>query len=135
MLSLSNAFDEEDLVNFEKKIKNYLDLENDYQIEYSTEPKIDGISASLTYINGKLTQGLSRGDGNEGEDITKNLLTIKDIPKQINSKDFPKEIDIRGEVFIKNNDFKKLSSKFANPRNAASGSLRQKDPNLPQIYL
>ena len=129
MLSLSNAFDEEDLINFEKKIKNYLDLENDYQIEYSTEPKIDGISASLTYINGKLVQGLSRGDGREGEDITQNLLTIHDIPKQINSKNFPKEIDIRGEVFIKNNDFKKLSSKFANPRNAASGSLRQKDSN------
>ena len=128
MLSLSNAFDEEDLINFEKKIKNYLDLKSDYQIEYSTEPKIDGISASLTYINGKLALGLSRGDGNEGEDITKNLLTIKDIPRQINSKDFPQEIDIRGEVFIKNTDFKKLSSKFANPRNAASGSLRQKDP-------
>ena len=129
MLSLSNAFDEEDLINFEKKIKNYLDLGNDYQIEYSTEPKIDGISASLTYVNGKLVQGLSRGDGREGEDITQNLLTIHDIPKQINSKNFPKEIDIRGEVFIKNNDFKKLSSKFANPRNAASGSLRQKDSN------
>ena len=139
MLSLSNAFDENDLVNFEKKIKNYLNLENDYHIEYSTEPKIDGISASLTYIKGKLTQGLSRGDGSEGEDITKNLLTIKDIPKKINSKDFPNEIDIRGEVFIKNNDFKKLSSKFANPRNAASGSLRQKDPrvtsNIPLNFI
>ena len=129
MLSLSNAFDEEDLINFEKKIKNYLDLENNFQIEYSTEPKIDGISASLTYINGKLVQGLSRGDGREGEDITQNLLTIHDIPKQIKLKNFPREIDIRGEVFIKNNDFKKLSSKFANPRNAASGSLRQKDPS------
>ena len=89
MLSLSNAFDEEDLINFEKKIKNYLDLENNYQIEYSTEPKIDGISASLTYVNGKLVQGLSRGDGREGEDITQNLLTIHDIPKQIISKNFP----------------------------------------------
>ena len=139
MLSLSNAFDEQDLVNFEKKIKNYLDLKNDYQIEYSTEPKIDGISASLNYINGKLVQGLSRGDGNEGEDITNNLLTIKDIPKEINSKDFPKEIDIRGEVFITNHDFIKLSSKFANPRNAASGSLRQKDPkatsNIPLKFI
>ena len=139
MLSLSNAFDEEDLINFEKKIKNYLGLEKDYKIEYSTEPKIDGISASLTYVKGKFIQGLSRGDGNEGEDITKNLLTIKDIPKQINFKDFPNEIDIRGEVFIKNKDFKKLSSKFANPRNAASGSLRQKDPkitsNIPLKFI
>ena len=133
MLSLSNAFDEEDLINFEKKIKNYLNLNNDFKIEYSTEPKIDGISASLTYVKGKLIQGLSRGDGSEGEDITKNLLTIEDIPKKITSKDFPEEIDIRGEVFIQNNDFKKLSSKFANPRNAASGSLRQKDPNVTSI--
>ena len=128
MLSLSNAFNENDLINFEKKIKNYLDLNDDYKIEYSTEPKIDGISASLTYLNGKLVRGLSRGDGNEGEDITNNLLTITDIPKVINLKNFPKEIDIRGEVFIKNSDFKDLQSKFANPRNAASGSLRQKDP-------
>ena len=130
MLSLSNAFDEDDLENFEKKIKNYLDLKNDYKIEYSTEPKIDGISASLTYIDGQLTQGLSRGDGDEGEDITENLMTIRDIPKQIQFKDFPKEIDIRGEVFIANDDFKKISSKFANPRNAASGSLRQKDSSI-----
>ena len=74
-------------------------------------------------------KGLSRGDGNEGEDITKNLKTIKDIPNFINIKNFPEEIDIRGEVFIENNDFKKIKHKFANPRNAASGSLRQKDSN------
>ena len=101
MLSLSNAFDEEDLLNFEKKIFNYLDLKKDFKIEYSTEPKIDGISASLTYKKGELVSGLSRGDGSEGEDITKNLKTIKDIPHKISSKDFPEEIDIRGEVFIK----------------------------------
>ena len=129
MLSLSNAFDKEDLINFEKKIINYLDKKNDFKIEYSAEPKIDGISASLTYKNGKFVTGLSRGDGKEGEDITENLKTINDIPKNIVEKDFPEEIDIRGEVFIKNSDFKKLSSKFANPRNAASGSLRQKNPN------
>jgi DNA ligase (NAD+) len=79
-------------------------------------------------MNGKFTKGLSRGDGNEGEDITANLLTIKDIPKKITDNDFPKEIDIRGEVFIQNSDFVILSEKFANPRNAASGSLRQKNP-------
>ena len=129
MLSLSNAFDKEDIINFEKKIINYLDKKNDFKIEYSAEPKIDGISASLTYKNGKFVTGLSRGDGKEGEDITENLKTINDIPKNIVEKDFPEEIDIRGEVFIKNSDFKKLSSKFANPRNAASGSLRQKNPN------
>ena len=128
MLSLANAFDEKDLINFEKKIMNYLSKKNDFKITYSAEPKIDGISASLTYKKGIFYKGLSRGDGKEGEDITENLKTITDIPKKISHKDFPKEIDIRGEVFIQNSDFKNLSEKFANPRNAASGSLRQKNP-------
>ena len=128
MLSLSNAYNEEDLSNFEKKIHNFLSQKNNSEISYTAEPKIDGISASLTYINGKFIRGLSRGDGKQGEDITANLTTIKDIPKIISSKDFPEEIDIRGEVFIQNSDFENLKDKFANPRNAASGSLRQKDP-------
>ena len=128
MLSLGNAFNEEDLKNFEKKIFNFLSLEDKDIVDYSVEPKIDGISASLIYINGKFIKGLSRGDGIEGEDITQNLKTITDIPQEIIAKNFPNEIDIRGEVFIENNDFKKISEKFANPRNAASGSLRQKDP-------
>ena len=127
MLSLSNAFSEEDLLNFEKKILNFLSKESNSIISYSAEPKIDGISASLTYKKGKFVKGLSRGDGREGEDITLNLATIKDIPKIILSKDFPDEIDIRGEVFIQNSDFENLKEKFANPRNAASGSLRQKN--------
>ena len=129
MLSLSNAFSEEDLINFEKRILNFLDKKNNFEIEYSVEPKIDGISASLTYKKGKFETGLSRGDGKEGEDITFNLATIKDIPKFISAKDFPEDIDIRGEVFINNSDFEKLRDNFANPRNAASGSLRQKNPN------
>ena len=130
MLSLGNAFNEEDLINFEKKILNFLSLNISNTIEYSAEPKIDGISASLIYENGILMKGLSRGDGNEGEDITENLKTIKDIPQIINSKNFPSKIDIRGEVFIQNDDFSKLKENFANPRNAASGSLRQKDPAI-----
>ncbi len=128
MLSLANAFSEEDLINFEKKITNFLSKKEGFEISYSAEPKIDGISASLTYKNGNFVRGLSRGDGKEGEDITENLNTIKDIPKKISLKDFPKEIDIRGEVFIQNSDFEYLKDKFANPRNAASGSLRQKNP-------
>ncbi len=128
MLSLSNAFSEDDLQNFEKRIINYLSENKNFEISYSAEPKIDGISASITYQNGEFVAGLSRGDGQEGEDITKNLATIEDIPKKILSKDFPKDIDIRGEVFIKNSDFENLKTKFANPRNAASGTLRQKDP-------
>ena len=128
MLSLSNAFGKEDLINFEKRILNFLSKNNNFQLSYSAEPKIDGISASLIYKNGEFKIGLSRGDGKEGEDITVNLATIEDIPKKIQSKDFPEEIDIRGEVFIQNSDFKNLNEKFANPRNAASGSLRQKNP-------
>ena len=130
MLSLGNAFDEEDLKSFEKKIINFLSLKEIDIIDYSAEPKIDGISASLIYIDGKFIKGLSRGDGIEGEDITKNLKTINDIPLIISAKNFPTEIDIRGEVFIENNDFKKIDKKFANPRNAASGSLRQKNPTI-----
>ena len=130
MLSLGNAFNEDDLKNFEKKIINFLSLKNIDVIEYSAEPKIDGISASLIYINGEFTKGLSRGDGTEGEDITQNLKTINDIPLKITAKNFPQKIDIRGEVFIENNDFKAISGKFANPRNAASGSLRQKDSTV-----
>jgi DNA ligase (NAD+) len=130
MLSLGNVFNEEDLKNFEKKIFNFLSLKEINIIDYSAEPKIDGISASLIYIKGRFIKGLSRGDGTEGEDITQNLKTISDIPQAINVKNFPNEIDVRGEVFIENNDFKKISEKFANPRNAASGSLRQKDPAI-----
>ncbi len=127
MLSLSNIFNREDLINFEKKIKNYLNLNPNYNFEYSVEPKIDGISASLTYKNGNLETGLSRGDGYEGELITENLKTIKDIPKKILTMDFPENIEIRGEVYIEKKDFNNLKDKFANPRNAASGSLRQKE--------
>ena len=128
MLSLSNAFDEKDLINFEKKIINFLNLPKNFEFEYSAEPKIDGISASLTYKSGKLIRGLSRGNGEEGEDITLNLKTVSDIPHYVDYKDFPDDIDIRGEVFIQNNDFEKIKDSFANARNAASGSLRQKDP-------
>ena len=129
MLSLANAFSEDDLINFEKRILNFLSEKDSFNISYSAEPKIDGISASLSYKDGNLMKGLSRGDGKEGEDITANILTINDIPKKILKKNFPKEIDIRGEVFIQNSDFKSLKEKFANPRNAASGTLRQKNPH------
>ncbi len=123
MLSLSNAFDNKDMIDFEKKVKNFLNISS--QIEFSSEPKIDGISASLRYENGKLVYGLSRGDGTFGENITENLITIKEIPKQL--FDSPKIIEVRGEVYIGKKDFEKLKDKFANPRNAAGGSLRQKD--------
>ena len=133
MLSLSNAFNQEDLISFQKKNINFLALDKNYEFEYSAEPKIDGISASLNYKNGKLIRGLSRGDGEEGEDITENLKTIRDIPLSVSHPDFPEEIDIRGEVFIETNDFKKIEKDFANPRNAASGSLRQKNPEKTRL--
>ncbi len=123
MLSLGNAFDKEGMIDFRKKIKNFLNISS--EIELSSEPKIDGISASLRYENGSLVYGLSRGDGVFGEDITENLITIKEIPKKIINA--PNLIEVRGEVYIGKKDFEGLKDKFANPRNAAGGSLRQKD--------
>ncbi len=129
MLSLANAFSRENIVDFLKKIKNFLNIKNSEKIVFSAEPKIDGISASIKYINGIFTLGLSRGDGKTGEDITNNLKTIDDIPKKIDKNNFPNILNVRGEVYISKSDFKKINKKFANPRNAAGGSLRQKDPS------
>ncbi len=129
MLSLANAFSKENIEYFLKKIKNFLNIKDSEKMVFSAEPKIDGISASLKYINGIFTLGLSRGDGKTGEDITNNLKTIGDIPKKINKPNFPKILEVRGEVYISKSDFKKIAKQFANPRNAAGGSLRQKDPN------
>ncbi len=129
MLSLANAFSKENIEDFLKKVKNFLNIKDSEKIVFSAEPKIDGISASLKYIDGIFTQGLSRGDGKTGEDITNNLKTINDIPKKISKPDFPKILDVRGEVYISKSDFKKIAKQFANPRNAAGGSLRQKDSN------
>ncbi len=128
MLSLSNAFSENNIVDFIKKIRNFLKLENNYKIEISAEPKIDGISASLYYIKGQLKLGLSRGDGITGEDITSNLKTIKSIPKRLLGINFQESIEVRGEAYISKKDFKNISNKFANPRNAACVTLRQKNP-------
>ena len=125
MLSLSNAFDKKDMIDFKKKIGNFLNLKA--EIELSSEPKIDGISATLRYQNGELIYGLSRGDGVYGENITENLITIKDIPKKI--PEAPEILEVRGEVYIGKKDFEKIRDKFANPRNAAGGSLRQKNSN------
>ncbi len=124
MLSLGNAFHINDIIDFKKKINNFLNTKS--EIELSSEPKIDGISASLRYENGKFIYGLSRGNGIFGENITENLMTIKEIPRNLVNS--PKIIEIRGEVYIGKKDFVKLKDKFANPRNAAGGSLRQKDP-------
>ena len=126
MLSLSNAFQKDDMKDFLNKINNFLNTKNK-NIELTSEPKIDGISATLIYEKGILTKGLSRGDGVIGEDILKNLTTIKGIPKKIFEKNIPKILEVRGEVYIGKKDFYKIKKDFANPRNAAGGSLRQKD--------
>ena len=128
MLSLSNAFDRGDMVDFLKKINNFLKLKKE-NLELFSEPKIDGISATLIYEKGSLVKGLSRGDGVTGEDILSNLKTINEIPKKIISKEVPNLLEIRCEIYIGKKDFADIQAKFANPRNAAGGSLRQKDPN------
>ena len=125
MLSLSNAFELKDMGDFLKKINNFLKSQN--KIELFSEPKIDGISATLIYEKGVLTKGLSRGDGLIGEDILENLKTIKQIPRKILFSDVPELLEIRCEVFISKKDFIKIKDSFANPRNAAGGSLRQKN--------
>ena len=136
MLSLANAFNEEDLKNFHDRIlKN---LGTNEQIEYFCEPKMDGAAVSLIYEKGILTKGVTRGDGNIGEDITSNIRTVRSIPLILKDSDipFPDLLEVRGEIFIKKPDFDTLNLKaqkngekvFANPRNAAAGSLRQLDP-------
>ncbi len=127
MLSLSNAFDKHDMEDFLKKIKNFLNLSN-INIDLFCEPKIDGISATLVYEKGILVKGLSRGDGLIGEDILENLKTISNIPLRIENIKVPDILEIRCEVFISKKDFEAIKNNFANPRNAAGGSLRQKDP-------
>ena len=127
MLSLANAFNKEDMSDFLKRIFNYLNS-TEKELELFSEPKIDGISASLIYENGILTKGLSRGDGVTGEDILNNLKTLDEIPKNLSKFKVPNLLEIRGEVYIKKSDFVKIKDKFANPRNAAAGSLRQKNP-------
>ena len=129
MLSLSNAFDIDDMKDFLKKVNNFLNNSNK-NIELFSEPKIDGISATLIYKKGILTRGLSRGDGTTGEDILENLKTIKSIPKIIKATDIPDLIEIRCEIYISKKDFLKIKGKFAKPRNLVGGSLRQKDSKV-----
>ncbi|MDA9741982.1 NAD-dependent DNA ligase LigA [Pelagibacteraceae bacterium] len=135
MYSLANAFDNNDIKEFIKRSVKFLNLDNDDDFQYICEPKIDGLSLNLVYKNGNLISAGTRGDGFTGEDVTENILNIKNIPSKL-KKDFPDFIEIRGEVFLNKSDFEKLNSKlenkskFANPRNAAAGSLRQLDISI-----
>jgi DNA ligase (NAD+) len=136
MLSLGNAFSKDDVVEFYERIRRFLSLAADAPVDIVAEPKIDGLSVSLRYVNGKFQQGATRGDGREGEDVTANLRTLAEVPESI--ADAPGEIEVRGEVYMSKADFLSLNARqeeagakvFANPRNAAAGSLRQKDPSV-----
>ncbi len=138
MLSLDNAFSEEDVTDFVGRIRRFLRLPEDEAIAFSAEPKIDGLSMSLRYENGELVTGATRGDGAEGEDVTANVKTLDDVPKRLKGKNVPKVCEVRGEVYMTRHAFLALNKRqaesggqiFANPRNSAAGSLRQKDPSI-----
>jgi DNA ligase (NAD+) len=137
MLSLANAFTDEDIDDFVQRIRRFLQLEDAAELVMIAEPKIDGLSASLRYENGLLVEAATRGDGTTGENITANVRTIKNVPHQLHPP-FPVSVDIRGEIFLNRHDFMQLNhvraekgeSLFANPRNAAAGSVRQLDSSI-----
>ncbi|MET3593723.1 MULTISPECIES: NAD-dependent DNA ligase LigA [Mesorhizobium] len=136
MLSLAKAYTDQDVADFIERGRRFFDRDKDLDIAFTAEPKIDGLSASLRYVNGVFVQGATRGDGAVGEDITANLKTIADIPKKLKGADWPEVIEIRGEVYMTYAEFEALKQRsaaiggqdYVNPRNTAAGSLRQKDP-------
>jgi DNA ligase (NAD+) len=138
MLSLDNAFSEEDVRDFVERIRRFLRLSADEPIVFSAEPKIDGLSISLRYQGGDLVSGATRGDGAEGEDVTANIRTLEDVPKKLKGRRIPDACELRGEVYMTKHAFFALNKRqaesggqvFANPRNSAAGSLRQKDPAI-----
>jgi DNA ligase (NAD+) len=135
MLSLDNAFAEEDVLEFVGRIRRFLKLGDDDRIDFSAEPKIDGLSMSLRYEGGELATAATRGDGAEGEDVTANIRTLEDVPKKLKGRNVPDICEVRGEVYMTKQAFLALNERqkaagdtiFANPRNSAAGSLRQKD--------
>src|SRR5690242_915894 len=138
MLSLDNAFAEDDVRDFVGRIRRFLRLSEDDEIAFSAEPKIDGLSMSLRYERGTLVTGATRGDGNEGEDVTTNIKTLADVPQRLKGAGIPAICEVRGEVYMTKHAFLALNKRqaetggqiFANPRNSAAGSLRQKDPAI-----
>jgi DNA ligase (NAD+) len=138
MLSLNNAFSTEDVTDFAARIRRFLNLKDDEALVFSAEPKIDGLSMSLRYERGELVRAATRGDGAEGEDVTANIRTLKEVPHQLKGKNLPAVCEVRGEVYMTKPEFLALNKRqaeaggqvFANPRNSAAGSLRQKDASI-----
>lgn len=138
MLSLENAFTDEDVADFAGRIRRFLALPPETALAFTAEPKIDGLSLSLTYEQGRLVRAATRGDGQTGEDVTANARTLKDIPAKLKGKGWPESIEVRGEIYMSKADFAALNARegaagrktFANPRNAAAGSLRQLDVEI-----
>ncbi len=138
MLSLGNIFSTDEIFEFSNRIRRFLGLDDDAELAFMAEPKLDGLSFSALYVNGEFVRGATRGDGSVGEDITENLKQIKDLPLKLVGNDIPERLDIRGEVIMNKADFFALNDEqtaagkkpFANPRNAAAGSLRQLDPRI-----
>ena len=138
MLSLANGFDEADIADFVARIRRFLGLSADEPVAFTAEPKIDGLSMSLRYEKGRLVEAATRGDGQEGENVTANVRTIADVPQQVTASDFPEVFEVRGEIYMHHDDFAALNraqeaegaKAFANPRNAAAGSVRQLDPSI-----
>ena len=138
MLSLDNAFAEQDVIDFVARIRRFLKLSEDEKLAFSAEPKIDGLSMSLRYEGGELVTAATRGDGAEGEDVTANIRTLEDVPKKLKGRSMPAVCEVRGEIYMTKHAFLALNERqkaagdtiFANPRNSAAGSLRQKDPKI-----
>ena len=138
MLSLANAFSADELLEFDARIRRFLELDQDAEIQYCCELKLDGLAVSITYVKGVLYRAATRGDGTTGEDITANVRTIRSVPLRMTIKDAPELCEVRGEVYLPHAEFRRINelreatgdATFANPRNAAAGSLRQQDPKI-----